>query len=596
MARAIRGPWSGSGAASPPRRRLAPVVRAFAAGLLAPFAFAVPAPANPSAPAPFETGQRGGRLVTALRAEPKTFNPLVATDAPSKEIIWRTAADLIHINRETQRTEPALASSWRVSPDGLHYTLELRRGVRFSDGEPFDADDVVFSVAAYLDERVNAPQRELLAVGGKPIVVRKLDTHRVAVDLAAPYAAAERLFDSIAMLPRHRLEAAYRDGRLGAVWGSNGSPADMAGLGPFRFKEYRPGERVVLERNPYYWKTDAAGTVLPYLDEIVWLVVPSEDAQVIRFQAGDIDVLSRVSNQHVTALESRAPAAGYAVHDLGASLEYNFLFFNLAPGKERNPLFQDVGFRQAVSLAIDRVGLVRLVYGGRATPIWGHVTPANKLWINEALVKPARAPERARELLRAAGCTWGRDGGLLDPRGAPVIVTLIAAAGNSAMTETATVIQADLKAIGLRVQIAPLEFRALLDRILQSRQYDAALLRLAAGDVDPNGEMNVWPSGGATHLWNPGLEAPATPWEAEIDRLMHEQLTTIDSAKRKALYDRVQAIVAEELPIIPLVSPNVVVAARHGIGNLRPAVLDHYTLWNAEHLFWRARIRSAQSW
>ena len=166
--------------------------------------------------------------------------------------------------------------------------------------------------------------------------------------------------------------------------------------------------------------------------------------------------------------------------------------------------------------------------------------------------------------------------------------TLLAAAGNNVMTETATILQADLKAIGIRVQVATLEFRALLDRVLKTRDYDAAVLRLGSGDVDPNGEMNVWPSSGATHLWNPGRETPATPWEAEIDRLMAQQLSTVDPAARKTLYDRVQVIVAEQRPIVPLVSPNLVVAAKNGLGNLRPAVLDHYLLWNADELYWRS--------
>lgn len=542
-------------------------------------------------PRPADIGQRGGRLVTALRAEPKTFNPLVANDAPSKEVIWRLAADLIHINRETQHTEPALATAWRVSADGLHYTLDLRKGVRFSDGEPFDADDVVFSFAAYLDPRVNAPQRDLFMVGGKPIVVRKLGPYQVAVDLAAPYAAAERLFDGVAMLPRHRLEGALREGRLASAWGLDVSPADVIGLGPFRLKEHRAGERVVVERNPHYWKRDPKGVALPYLDEIVWRVIPTEEAQVIRFQSGELDLLTRVSAQHASALEQRATGSGFALHDLGASLEYNFLFFNLAAGKARVAMAHDVRFRRALSLAIDRESIARLVYGGRATPIWGHVTPANKLWMSRGLATPARSLERARALLREAGAASGSDGGLRDPAGAPVGFTLLVAAGNTALIETATIIQADLTAVGVRVQIATLEFRALLDRVLQTRDYDAALLRLGSGDVDPNGEMNVWPSNGATHLWNPGRPTPETPWEAEIDRLMAEQLVTLDRAKRKTLYDRVQAIVAEQLPIVPLVSPNLIVATKNSLGNVRPAVLDHYLLWNADELFWRGTAR-----
>src|SRR5262249_12879744 len=195
-----------------------------------------------------DVGRAGGAPVIAARAEPKTFNPVVALDAPSREVIWRMHADLIHINRETQRTEPALARSWTVSRDGLHYVLHLRPGVRFSDGRPFDADDVAFSFATYLDERVHAPQRDLLMIDGKPIGVRKVAAPTVAVDLPGPYAAAERLFDSVAMLPRHRLEALWKAGTLGDAWGIGTPPADIVGLGPFRLERVRPGEEIILAR------------------------------------------------------------------------------------------------------------------------------------------------------------------------------------------------------------------------------------------------------------------------------------------------------------------------------------------------------------
>jgi peptide/nickel transport system substrate-binding protein len=232
---------------------------------------------------PALTGHPGGALTYAQRGAPKTLNPDFLLDSASREIVQRLTADLIHINRENRRTEPALAKSWSVSPDGRHYTLELRRGVSFSDGHPFDADDVVFSFQVYLDEKIGSPQRDLLLLEGKPIGIRKLDSHRVVFDLPAPYGAAERLFDGFAILPRHRLEPAWREGRLGSVWGLDTPPAEIVGLGPFRFKEYVAGQRLLLERNPYYWKSDAAGHRLPYLDEVRFIPAVGEDLQVLRF-------------------------------------------------------------------------------------------------------------------------------------------------------------------------------------------------------------------------------------------------------------------------------------------------------------------------
>src|SRR5438477_5770752 len=199
-----------------------------------------------------DPGRYGGRLTSSLHSEPKTLNPATAVDAPSLAVIRQTIGDLIHINHFTRKPEPALAKSWKVSADGRHFTLTLRRGIRFSDGQPFDADDVVFTFQALLDESVHAPQRDLLTINGKPIQVRKSGPYTVEVDLPEPDAAAERLFDSVAILPRHLLAGAYEDKKLGAAWNLATSPQQMAGLGPFRLKEYVPGQYVLLERNPYY--------------------------------------------------------------------------------------------------------------------------------------------------------------------------------------------------------------------------------------------------------------------------------------------------------------------------------------------------------
>ena len=481
-------------------------------------------------------GHAGGRLVVALRSEPKTLNPVLAVDEPSRDVIRCLTADLIHINRGSLKTEPSLAKSWSVSPDGKQYTLQLRRGLRFSDGEPFNADDVIFSFQVYLDEKIDSPQRDLLVVGGKPINAVKVDAYTVRFELAQPYAAAERLFDGVAILPRHLLESIYRGGGFSHAWGLSMPPNQFAGLGPFRLKEYVPGQRVLLERNPYYWKTDRAVNELPYLNEVMFLFVSSEDAQVIRFQSGDTDVLSRFSAENFAVLQKQQSTKGYHLDDLGAGLEYNFLFFNLndlAPKglpeiAKKQVWFQDVRFRQAISAAIDRDGIVRLVYSGRAAPIWDQVAPGNKLWIDEKIPHPARSLERARQFLQSAGFSWSSDGNLLDPHGNAVEFSILTSSSNAQRTKMATIIQDDLKQLGMTVQVVPLEFHAMVDRLQNSYNYEAAIMGLVSGDADPTSEMNVWLSSGETHLWHPHQDKPATAWESEMDQLMQQQLVTMD--------------------------------------------------------------------
>ena len=555
------------------------------------------------APAPqtetvVDIGSPGGRLVIALRSEPKTLNPVTSVDAPSRDVIGRMVGRLVTINRDTLRTEPGLARSWQVSRDGRRYVLELRPGLRFSDGHPLDADDVVFSLQAYLDERNGSPQRELLIVGGKPIVARRLGPTTVGFELAEPYAAAERLFDGIAILPRHLLGRAQEQGKLAEAWGLDTPPVELAGLGPFRLKSYVPGQRVVLERNPHYWKTDRSGQHLPYLDELTFLITPSDDAQVVRFQSGETDLINRLAAENFDVLTREQAARGYRLRDLGPGLEYAFLLFNLNPGLEarglaavarRQDWFRDVRFRQAVSAAIDRPAVARLAYRGRATPLGSHVTPANRPWVNTALKPPQPSADRSRALLASAGFSWDAEGALVDSARHRVEFSMIVNAANSARVQSATIIADDLGAVGMRVAIVPLENRALIDRVLQTYDYDTALMALGGGDADPNSEMNVWTSAGKTHLWHLGQTRPATPWESEIDELMRRQLVTLDTRARKRLYDRVQELVAENAPIVPLVSPNILVGAKDGLANFRPSILDHYTLWNADELFWRQR-------
>src|SRR5271170_4709257 len=408
---------------------------------------------------PGEIGRPGGRLVVSLRAEPKTLNPLSAVDAPSREVIGAMQADLIHINRATQLTEPALAKSWKVSPDGLQYTLVLRKGLRFSDGQSLDADDVVFTMRVYLDENVHATQRDLLIVGGKPITVRKVDSATVIFQMVKPYGAGERMFDGLAILPRQLLEKTYLEGKLGQAGGLS-TPANLwAGAGPYRLKEYEAGQKLVLERNPFYWKMDAKGNTLPYLDELVFLFVPSADAQVLRFQSGETDVISRVGAENFSVLSAQQQR-GYAMTDAGPGLEYNFLFFNLNDlGNKASPemaskakWFREVKFRQAVSAAIDRDAIVRLVYEGRGAALWGPVTPGNHRWLDASIGHPGRSLDRARALLKGAGFAWKTDGNgatqLLDGDGKAVEFSILTSSSNADRMKMAALIQDDLKELG----------------------------------------------------------------------------------------------------------------------------------------------------
>ena len=541
-----------------------------------------------------EPGNRGGKLVIAQRSEPRTFNPVTAIDQNSQGVIARMMADLVHINRATQKTEPALAKSWAISKDGTQITVKLRRGLRFSDGAPFDADDVLFSFKVYLDEKVSSPQRDLLTIHNKPMKVDRLDAYTVRFTFPGPYSVAERVFDNVAILPRHLLEKDYQEGRIAQTWNVNTPPEKIVGLGAFRLKQVVPGDRIVLERNPYYWKVDSKGQNLPYLDELTFVVVPTQDAQVMRFQAGDSQIISGLSTDNFTTLESEQKKRHIQLYDVGPGLEFNFLMFNLNddtkgryPEIERKQKwFRDVRFRQAVSAAIDRQGIVRLVYHNRATALATHENPGDKQWVNAAIPAPVRSLPRARELLKSAGFAWKSDGTLVDSSGQNVEFSILVSSSNSQRTQIATLVQDDLKQIGITAHVVTMEARSANDRVLNSHEYEAIVMGIVKGDADPTPDNNILMSSGETHLWNMGEKTPATPWEAEIDRLMQEQMVTLNYEQRKKIYDRVQEILAQQLPMIYLVSPNILVGAQEDLGNFRPAIIEQYTFWNADELFW----------
>jgi len=316
----------------------------------------------------------------------------------------------------------------------------------------------------------------------------------------------------------------------------------------------------------------------------------------MRFQSGESDLISRISAKNFAALQKDQPRRGYSLAALGPGLEYSFLSFNLndLAGKSlpetaaHQAFIKRPAFRRAVSLAIDRDAIVRLVYLGHAAALSGPVPLGNKAWVDASLPKPVRSVAQARDLLARDGFRWSREGALLDPGGRKVEFSLIVSSGNSDRIQMATLIQDDLKQLGMDAHVVPLDGASVTDRVMRTKDYDACLLSVAGGDADPNPDMSVWLSNGGAHVWNPEQKSPATAWEAEIDGLMRRQMTTLSYPERKRMFDRVQELIMEQLPLIPLVSPHILVGARKGLGNFRPAVMDHYVLWNIEELYWQA--------
>jgi len=237
---------------------------------------------------------------------------------------------------------------------------------------------------------------------------------------------------------------------------------------------------------------------------------------------------------------------------------------------------------------------VRLVYLGRAAALATPVAGGNKLWIDGKLPPLDRNLAHAKKLLSGDGYRWSSGGALLDPEGHGVGFSIIVSSSNSERMEMAALLQEDWKQLGIRVEIVPLDMRSILDRVTRTYDYEVAMLGMVTGDADPNPDINTWLSSGASHWWRPSQKTPATAWESEIDSLMRQQLVTRRYEDRKRMFDRVQELLMENLPLIPLVSPHILTGARQPLANFRPAVMDHYALWNVEEMYWAGKAPGAR--
>ena len=347
--------------------------------------------------------------------------------------------------------------------------------------------------------------------------------------------------------------------------------------------DYQPGTLVLLRRNPRYFKRDPKGVQLPYLDTIRLDIQTNPDIALTRFERGELHLINKLDADSFDRL-SKAPGRRN-VTTLGPSLDSEFIWFNQAPAKTlpdwKRAWFTSAIFRHAVSSSIRREDMARIVFKGHARPAVGPISPANKFWVNVALKPPALDPKGALAQLTKEGFTF-RDNVLRDKAGHLVEFSLITQAGNRPRERMASLVAADLKALGIKVNVVTLDFGSMLDRIGKSLDYEAALLGFSNVEADPAEELNVWLSSGAQHAWWPSQKTPATPWEARIDELELKQAAESSRAARKKLVDEFQQIVRDEEPIIYLLNPDYLVAVSQSLKGVIPAVVPPQLLWNVE--------------
>ncbi|MBI4580383.1 MAG: ABC transporter substrate-binding protein [Planctomycetes bacterium] len=559
-------------------------------------------------PAPKESyhpkiGRRGGRFVISSFGEGlKSFNPITASETSTTDYTARIYEPLVKEDPWTRDIRPWLAESWEHSDDYLVWTFHLRKDVKFNNGAPFTADDVLFTFQLIYDPKIACSARDGLLVDGQPWKIEKVNDHTVRFTLPGPYAVFLTRLASVTdmvIVCKSACEAAYQAGTFNSFLGADATSGQVVGTGPFMLDKYVPGQRLYLKRNPHYWKKDAAGNPLPYLDGMVVLWVQTVDNMMLNFKSGETDGYGLRGTDY-PILKPLEKQGDFKIYELGPLFGSEFLCFNQNPGKNKDTgqpyiepykvkWFRETKFRQAISHAIDREGLVKTVHNGLAFPQYGPESPSTGYFYNPDLKPYDYNLDKARALLEGIGLKdRDGDGVIEDADGHPVQFTLMTNSGNNIREQTAEIARKDMTKLGIKVDLKYIEFNLLISKLDETFEWDAIVMGLT-GSPEPHDGANVWPSGARNHMWFPREPAPSTDWEKRIDEIFAAGIKEMDPAKRKVLYDEWQAIANEHQPFIWTTAAMGMAAIRNKFENVYPTPLAGYyrqaTSWNIEEIF-----------
>ena len=549
---------------------------------------------------PSQINKYGGQLVLATSSDPKSFNAIIAKETSSTTVTNYIFEGLTRINGLTTKVEANLASSWQVSADGREWVFHLRPDVVWSDGYPFTADDVVFTFNDLIyNENIPSSARDIFTIDDQTIQVEKIDNHTVKFTL--PFKFAPFLWAmSQEILPQHKLRSSVDAGKFNFTWGIDTDPREIVGTGPYTLAEYRPGERVVFERNPRYWRTSPEGERLPYIERIVYLIVLNPDMALLKFLDGELDYCGLKGNDY-PLVKPREGKGNFTVYDVGADFGSNFLSFNqnrgmnpqtLQPFVEPKKLawFTNPDFRRAVAHAIDKREIIEILMNGMGYPQHGPMSPSAVFFYNPQVIEYEYNLDKAKEILAKAGFRdKNQDGFVKDINGQRVEFNLYTNAGDPERVQIAAIISHDLERLGMKVNLVALEFNSLVSRLVSTYDWDAVLIGLTGG-LEPHFGKNVWASDGQLHLWYPRQKSPETDWERRIDEVFNLGVQELDENKRKVFYDEYQRIVTEQLPVIYTALNARIFAIRNKFENLRPSSFGG-AFHNIEEIYIKAGYR-----
>jgi peptide/nickel transport system substrate-binding protein len=541
------------------------------------------------------------KLIETILSDPKTFNPVLATDATSAAFGSMLFEGLIIENPITGKIEPALAESWTISDDNLEIIYTLRPNLKWSDGHPLTAQDVEFTYnQLYLNPDIPSGMRDILKIGqsGALPKVTKINDRQVKFTVPEPFAPFLGVTGA-SILPAHILrptiEQKDQEGQLKflSTWTVDTPSEQIIASSAYKFKSYSTAERVVFEANPYYWKKEVVGEDLPHIKEVVWEIVESTDTSLVQFRSGSLDSLS-VSPEYFSLLKKEEGKGNFTIYNGGEVYSMTFIMFNLNQGKINgkpvvNPIksrwFNNLNFRQAVSYGIDRDRMINNIFRGLGKPQVSHISRQSPFYYDGLKGYPYN-PKKAKQLLVEAGFKYNQQGQLFDQDGNRVSFALITNSGNKIREAMGNQIEEDLAKIGIKVNFKTINFNVLIGKTDTTLDWDCILLSFTGGN-EPNSAFNLWSPDGNVHMFNqpaPGIKGRIiADWEAEIGNLYIEGARELDLEKRKAIYAQVQQLVSEQLPAICLVNPYSLAAVRNKIKGIKYSALGG-AFWNLSEL------------
>jgi peptide/nickel transport system substrate-binding protein len=506
-----------------------------------------------------EPGLPGGEVVYAATALPKTFNDLIADETSSTDVTGNLMEGLTDISPATGILVPALAKSWDISEDKKTFTFHLREGLKFSDGEPLTADDVIFTFKQLVfNEKVETDARDVLKVGGELPEVKKVDKMTVQFTTPTVFGPFIRQAGAIPIYPEHLLEGVSPE-KFNSAWGletAKSNPEQIVGAGPFKLKKFVPEQQVVLERNPYYFKRGPNGVQLPYIDQYTAIKVENTDAQLLKFKTHETDVIGPTADQIPFLLKNQEKEGWNVMVKKGpdgAPAGSDFITFNWDAEKEAlAEVFQKVKFRRAVSHAIDRPSIVENVFNGLAiaqdSPI-SQLSPYYNPEAGEAYPKEYDM-EKARSMLDELGLKDTDGDGVRElSNGDDLAFTILTNKGNQQRVDIGNIISTDLNNLGMKVKFNPIEFNSMVQQLLGGK-FQSAIIGLIGDPIEPNSGANVYKSDGGLHFWHFGGKENPTESEKRVNELVEKGVKEIGLEDRKPYYDELQLIWAENVPVI----------------------------------------------